>query len=77
MKTHTHTQKKKKKKKNTGPRHEKTNNVVSKQICHKPSCTSTEDGLQELYYPCSANNGSYVHVCFKVPDVSNRFLYIK
>ena len=26
------------------PRHEKTNIVVSEQVRHKPSCTSTEDG---------------------------------
>ena len=26
------------------PCHEKTNNVVSEQGLHKPSCTSTEDG---------------------------------
>ena len=40
---------------------EKTNNVVSKQVRHKPSCTSTKDGLtleildleEELYFPCS------------------------
>ena len=25
------------------PHHEKTNNVVSKQVLHKSSCTSTED----------------------------------
>ena len=28
------------------PRHEKTNNVVSEQLGHKPSCTSTEDGYR-------------------------------
>ena len=28
------------------PRHEKANNVVSKQVRHNPSCTSTEDGLR-------------------------------
>ena len=26
------------------PPHEKTNNVISEQFSHKPSCTSTEDG---------------------------------
>ena len=26
------------------PRHEETNNVVSEQVRHKPSCTSTKDG---------------------------------
>ena len=26
------------------PHHEKTNNVVSEQVRHKPNCTSTEDG---------------------------------
>ena len=26
------------------PHHEKTNNVVSEQVRHKPSCTGTEDG---------------------------------
>ena len=25
-------------------RHEETNDVVSEQVRHKPSCTSTEDG---------------------------------
>ena len=28
------------------PRHQKTNNVVSEQVQHKPSCTSTEDSLR-------------------------------
>ena len=28
------------------PSHEKTNNVVSKNDWHKPSCTSTEDGYR-------------------------------
>ena len=26
------------------PRHEKTNNVVSDQVWHKPGCTATGDG---------------------------------
>ena len=28
------------------PRHEKTSNVVSEQVRHKPSCKGTEDGLE-------------------------------
>ena len=28
------------------PRYDKTNNVVSEQARHKPSCTSTADGLR-------------------------------
>ena len=27
-------------------RYEKTNNVVSEQVQHKPSCTSSEDGYR-------------------------------
>ena len=38
--------KKKKKKKNTNTKHvhEKTNNLGSDQVQHKPDCTVTEDG---------------------------------
>ena len=46
----------------------KTNNVVSKQIRHKPGCTSTQKmardwkfwilKVEELYYPCSENKGA-------------------
>ena len=33
------------------PRHEKPNKVVSEQVQHKPSCTSTEDGYRlEILY---------------------------
>ena len=28
------------------PQHEKTNNVVSDQVEHKPRCASTEDGYR-------------------------------
>ena len=48
--------------------HEKNNNVVSKQVGHKPSCTSTEDSYRleildveislELYYLYSENKGA-------------------
>ena len=31
---------------NIEPPRGKTNNVVSKQVRHKPACTSTEDGLR-------------------------------
>ena len=45
------------------PRQEKTNNVVSEQVQHKPSFTRTEDcymleilqKAEELYYSCSEN----------------------
>ena len=58
---------------------EKTNNLGSDQIQHKPSCTVTEDGFgfrkytEELYYPCGENKSadqlcSYCtaasHLCF-------------
>ena len=46
------------------PHHEKTNNVVSEQARHKPSCASTKYGYKleilnlesvfELYYPRSS-----------------------
>ena len=48
------------------PRHEKTNNLVSDQVRHKLSCTTTEDGkrpeisdlVEGLYYLYSENKGA-------------------
>ena len=39
-----------------GPRHEKTNNMVSEQVRQKPSCTSKEDGYR------AGNRNSTIHV---------------
>ena len=44
------------------PHQEKTNNVVSEQVRHKPVFTSTEEILdlknRGLYYRCSGNKGA-------------------
>ena len=49
------------------PVREKTNNLGSDEVRHKPGCTVTEDGerleildlkVEELYYPCSENKGA-------------------
>ena len=49
------------------PRYEKTNDLVSDLVRHKPGCTTTETarglkfwikGEEGLYYPCSENKGA-------------------